>query len=532
MSGFPTFRDLVESSRPPGAPKSETKVIFQIALRFRDQLARCVESIDSEFIFLDYPDIDELAIAVTELAEDLHSDAGLWRSLEAYHREFFGVSLPLFEKPGDPALATFDVRRFQFLLFSTWRHFQPDQIVSPKHDGFRTLAELANRYFTKAFSTLPRRSAATAFLSGSNRRGWEIKRKLVWLGSRSFLFRFAFKDYMRQNATEADLDIAVADDFLCQECTEWSGLGALDILAAALDLPDADRAVLRGWHERHAAFYRIESWQLKGSRVETLEVINLINDQSYRVRVEIEQSAGAVFQTGQLLYASLVPWRGEWYWSGAQYPLTLSKKDFADMKRDFFTKNSAVSYRYCPDRAQRVRDIAAEHFADFVKFYSSDLAVFPDGLSAAAAEQKRLRIFSEMKAGKDLAKILRKYGMERPAQSMGLPEGFIESGRGVAVFYHEGEGTEMIEGYDTLLQALGNRNDPLSDKEKEILQAFIEEDTISPAFVRRVIREAGSAGIERLYFLSDSGEDVEYLLRRFKGLYYRKRYPCISLLDE
>ena len=202
------------------------------------------------------------------------------------------------------------------------------------------------------------------------------------------------------------------------------------------------------------------------------------------------------------------------------------------MKRDFFSKNSTVAYRYCPDRAQRAHDIAAEHFADFVRFHGSDLAVFPDGLSAAAAEQKRMRIFSEKKAGKDLKKILKKYGMERPAQSMGLPNGFIESGKGVAVFYHEGEGTEMIEGYDTLLRALGNRKDPLSDKEKEILQAFIEEDTISPAFVRRVIREAGSAGIERLYFLSDSGEDVEYLLRRFKGLYYRKRYPCISLLDE
>jgi len=202
------------------------------------------------------------------------------------------------------------------------------------------------------------------------------------------------------------------------------------------------------------------------------------------------------------------------------------------MKRDFFSKNSTVAYRYCPDRAQRAHDIAAEHFADFVRFHGSDLAVFPDGLSAAAAEQKRMRIFSEKKAGKDLKKILKKYGMERPAQSMGLPNGFIESGKGVAVFYHEGEGTEMIEGYDTLLRALGNRKDPLSDKEKEILQAFIEEDTISPAFVRRVIRDAGSAGIERLYCLSDSEEGMEYLLRRFKGLYYRKRYPCISLLDE
>lgn len=532
MSRFPTFRDLVESSRPPGTSKGETKVFFQIAMRFRDRLVRFFDGIESDLFFLEYGGMDELAVALTELAEDLHCDTGLWRSLEAYHREFFGVSLPLLDKPGDPEPEEFDIRRFQFFLFSVWRHFQPEQIISPNYIGFRKIAQLAGGYFAKAFSTLPRRSVVTSFLSGSNRRGWEVKRKLVWLGTRSFLFRFACKDYMRREAPEPDLDIAVVDDFLCQECTEWSGLGALDILAATLDLPDDDRAVLRGWHERHTAFYRITSWQPKGSEIETLEATNLINDQPYCVRMEIEQSAGAAFQPGQLLYASLVPWRGEWYWSGAQYPLVLSKKDFADMKCDFLRNNTAVAYRYCPDRAQRARNFAGEHFADFVQFHGSDLAVFPDGLSAAAAEQKRMRIFSEIKAGKDLAKILKKYGMERPVQSMGLPKEFLECGKGVAVFYHEGEGTEMIEGYDSLLSALGNRSDPLSRKEMEILQAFIEEDTISPAFVRRVIRDAGSSGIERLYFLSDGAVGIEYLLRRFKGLYYRKRYPCISLLDE
>jgi len=489
MSGFPTFRDLVEASRPSSAPKSETKAIFKIALRFRDQLAGCFERIESASFSLEAAEIDELAVALTELAEDLHCDTGLWRSLEAYHLEFFGVFLPFLGKIDEPMPETFDVRRFQFFLFSVWRHFHPEQVISPKHEGLRVLAQLAGRYFTEAFSAHPRQSSVVAFLSGANRRGWEVKRKLVWLGTRSFLFRFAFKDYIRRRTPEANTEIAVTDDFLCQECTEWSGLGVLDILSSALDLPDADRAVLRGWHERHEAFFRIDSWQIRDSQVETLDAINLINGESYRVRMEVERD-------------------------------------------DFLATNSAVTYRYCPDRAQRARDFAAEHFADFVRFHGSDLAVFPDGLSAAAAEQKRMRIFSESKAGKNLAEILRKYGKADSSPSMRLPKGFIKSGKGVAVFYHEGEGTEMIEGYDILLSALGNRGDLLSRKELEILQAFIEEDTISPAFVRRVIREEGSAGIERLYFLSDGEADIEYLLRRFKGFYYRKRYPCISLLDE
>jgi hypothetical protein len=45
------------------------------------------------------------------------------------------------------------------------------------------------------------------------------------------------------------------------------------------------------------------------------------------------------------------------------------------------------------------------------------------------------------------------------------------------------------------------------------------------------MREHGSGGIAALYclFPGDAAE-LEYLLRRFKGFYYRRRYPNISLL--
>ena len=113
-----TFRDQVESVRPPGAAKRETKVLFLTALRFRDGLDDCLEGIESDAFLLDEDEVDELAIALTELAEDLHADAGLWRSLEAYHQDFFGVSLPLLCKPGDQAFETFDAPEHEKLFMS------------------------------------------------------------------------------------------------------------------------------------------------------------------------------------------------------------------------------------------------------------------------------------------------------------------------------------------------------------------------------------------------------------------------------
>ena len=280
--------------------------------------------------------------------------------------------------------------------------------------------------------------------------------------------------------------------------------------------------MLRGWYERHAAFYRIESLNVRGSQVETLDAVNLINDQTYRVRVELKRKT-CVFQAGQMVYGSLVPWHDEWYWSGTQKTWENPPRDFSSVKREFREKSSFIAYRYCPDLAQRAREFAAEHFADFVRFHGSDLALFPDGLSAAAAEQKRLRVFSEIKAGEDLEKILTKHGVKRPGQG-DYPRKFVENEKGVAVFYHEGEGVEMFTGYGILLSGLKKQDEPLTPDEMEILQAFVEEDAISPAFVRRVIRDVGSSGLEKLYFLTSGADGVEYLLRRFKGCYYRKRH--------
>ncbi len=530
MTRTPTFRDRVEARRPPGAPKRETNALFQTALRFRNQLARRVAEIESESFLLDADELDDLALALTELAEDLHDDAGLWRSLEAYHREFFGVPLPLLCQPGESGLEPFDPRRFQFFLSSVWRHFQPDHIVGPTHHGFVTIAEFAAEFLGEAFSARPARPAAVAsFLARPNRRGWDVKRKLVWLGTRSFLFRFAFEDHLRKANPEPDQEIAETDDFLCQQCTEWSGLGPVDILAAALDLPSSDRTELRGWHERHTAFYRIESLNVRGTKVETLDAVNLINDQPYRVRMEIDRQT-CPFLAGQMAYGSLVPWRGEWVWSGGQQRWESVPKDFASTRKAFRETYSSIAYRYCPDLTHQAREIAAEHYADFVQFHGNDLAVFPDGLSAAAAEQKRMGAFSERKARKNLQKVLAKHGLTSPAPGS-YPQAFLENENGIAVFYHEGQGTEMFTGFDTLISGLKKKDKPLTQPEMETLQAFIEGELISPAFVRRVIRDAGSTGLETLYFLTGSPNGIDYLLRRFKGRFYRNRYPAIFLRE-
>ena len=498
------FRENWELGRPPGVEKKSEKVLFNVALAYRDELRSQLVEINAPVFQIAPAAVDDLAVALAGLAEDLHADAGLWRSIETSNTQLFGVPLPLVCREGDEGLETFDARRFRFFLYSLWRHFLPNVIVSPAHRGFLALSEHAATFFSAAFGRLPRKSPVAEYLGRQNHRGWSVKQKLIWLGTRSFLFRLFHGDYVARIEPEPGAEINTTDDFLCQECTEWSGFGVVDILAVVLELSDEDRETLRGWQERHVAVYRIVNSIQEGRKEVVVETVNEANGQTYRVRIGLDQGANP-FLPGMFVYGSLVPWRGEWYWSGSQRIVQLSPVELADVRKKL-RQTGSFSYRYCPDLERKAREFELKQRANFLQFHGSDLALFANGAVAAAAESKRVGLpgmCQEIKGAKDKT----------------------------AVFYHSGEGVEIFTAYGTLRSALEKRDEDLSEDEIETLQAFIEEDTVSPAFVRRVIDETGSAAVEELFYLPKESIGVEYLLRRFKGCFFRKRYPNISLRE-
>jgi len=182
---------------------------------WRVELAEALAAERVETLVLGRREIDDLAVAMTELAEDLHADNGLWRAIETTNRSRFGTPLPLISRGSDAPLAPFDARRFQFFLQTVWCRFKPDRIVSPAHRGLVAVAQRAAAFFSAAFALVPRESPIAGFLGATNPRGWDVKRKLVWLGTHSFLFRFAFDDYLQRNPPKKGDRTGVTDDFLC-----------------------------------------------------------------------------------------------------------------------------------------------------------------------------------------------------------------------------------------------------------------------------------------------------------------------------
>jgi hypothetical protein len=115
---------------------------------------------------------------------------------------------------------------------------------------------------------------------------------------------------------------------------------------------------------------------------------------------------------------------------------------------------------------------------------------------------------------------------------MKYPDDLLNHEDGIGAFFNPAEGEEFMLRFHHLLAAFRKQGEDLTDDEGETVRGFVESSNISPAFVRRVVRDHGSAAIGRAYLIKDFQEtpDMEYLLRRAKGPFYRNRYPTISFV--
>ena len=496
--------------------------------RIHDGLVRAMAGAQKDFahdtLELPRPVLKALAAILVEFAEDLHCGAGIWRSLERHNREFFGTPLPFLAEPGTeiPPGAITPVR-VRHLLWVLYPQAIPDLIIAPEHVDLVRMAEVVAGFLGERFADLPTDSGVTQFLGTPDEYGWEVKRKLVWLGTRSYLFRYAFQGYSEEQEAEPT-DIGIMDDFICQQCTDWSGLGALDILADVLDLPPDRRADLLSWSERHNAVFEVTS----GNK-DRIEVRNLISGGTYGVRMNLERNP---FPRGSYVLGSLVPWGGEWYWSGQQKTFkTLSAKEIDGLKEGY-RKLPTIYYRYSREDLAKARAMVREHYEEFVARHGKDWVVYPDGLAMAADWQKAAKEKFEALPPAEQKALLKRHGMKEYAPSFSLPPDLLEAEDGIGVYFNPDEGQEIIEGFDDVLSGLAKRGTDLEPDEAEAIRGWVLSDSISPGFVRRLAEQYGEESIKAAFLLGKhrEGYALDYLLRRYKGHFYRPRYPTLTLV--
>jgi hypothetical protein len=372
-------------------------------------------------------ELEELASVLVEFAEDVHNDIGIWRSLEEYNLDFFGTRLPLVLRSNEgveqEVISQYRIRHLLWVLYS---ELIPELVLSPTHQDLCMLAEQVANFLAVRFANIPRDSGVKALLAQPNKFGWDVKRKLLWLGTHSYLFRNSFRSYVENHGGKPE--IPIIDDFVCQQTTAWSGLGAIDILAATLDITGKQRNELRSWYRRHVAYFRVLN-----SKGLIMEVMNIVNGKSYSIRAG-EYSER--FKAGQIVFGGLVPWDGEWYWSGTQSVLSdLSEYAVQELKNALLQKTPEIAYRYCDELAEKARERLSVEYREFVKYHGDDLAIYPDGLSMAADLQKQHRLLYESQPQEVISKVVRKHKLPNASPRMSIPPHLLKASSGVGVYF-------------------------------------------------------------------------------------------------
>jgi uncharacterized protein DUF3843 len=486
-------------------------------------LTKAQKDFQKETLKLRRPLVEELASTLVDFGEDVHCDIGIWRGLEQLQQEFFGTPLPFALKPGaELPHDQIAPERVQHFLWVLYPQLKPDLILTPSHVDLIHLAGVAARFLQEQFQGLPKDSGVKEFLGTPNAEAWKVKRKLVWLGTRSYLFRLMFAKFAEE--PKKCSDIATIDDFVCQICTEWSGLGALDILARVLSLPPGRRDDLLSWYERHLAVYQVLS-----SSQEVVRLRNLVNDQTYHVRIDLPRN---VFTTGMNVIGSLVPWNGEWVWSGQQSAVgDLGAKELEALK-DGFRKLPSIAYRYCKEDLKIARKSVENQYREFVSRHGKDWVVFPDGPALAADWQEAARRRIEALPESRRKQVMEQHGLTESGPIITLPADLQEGANGIGVYCNPEVGQEIMGNFNFVVSGLKRRGIGLTPDESSAIRAWIRGKEISPAFVRSLVAEFGSSSIETAFLLDKQSErySLDYLLRRYKGVFYRTKYPSVTLV--
>lgn len=456
-----------------------------------------------------------------DFVADITDTHSLWQGYESWNLRHFDIALPVTE--GAPGVGLTGVRLHHF-VWKLLTVMAPDFSLPADHPDVRTLVETIGIFWEKRKARFSPISDSSAFCVGPNDSGWEVKGKLVTLGETAYFFRTLCNEYLRPHRG-SDHEFGAVDDFLCQSCSPWSGMGPIDLLAEVLELPEERREDIRSWSQRHAAPYHVDTMEPN-----ELLVTNLATDVQYHVERDF---VALPFHAGTVLFGSLVPWSGRWRWSGMQRMLGEGKEGIKDA-REFVGKmrqaTGPVLCRYWPEYRQQVQEIAGELHRAELEFYGGrDLVYFE---TAKALTESKSTFFAEYRQKRlDDVQSPSPDTLPPPNADMELPDEVLGLA-GAALFLNPDEGAEMMFDYDVLVRALEKNNSALMEEERETLRDFIQSTAISAAFVRRVLQDKPSGSIKAEFGLNDDAPAywLEWLLHCWKGEYYRVRYPAVSVV--
>ena len=132
-----------------------------------------------------------------------------------------------------------------------------------------------------------------------------------------------------------------------------------------------------------------------------------------------------------------------------------------------------------------------------------------------------------------VAEFLEKNNRSDVAPQTSFPPELLESTDGIGVYFNPDEGQEMMWRFNDVISGFQKQGRDLNQDEFEMIRGLLRSDNSSPQFVRKLVQEYGDESIASAFLIPQDCDKyyLEYLLRRYKGHFYRNRYPSIKLVE-
>lgn len=469
----------------------------------------------------------ELAWRIAGYLEDVVNQIGILKALTTKNREIFGTPIPLFVK--DPEHFSPDTINKQAVTYLVWdflTEVREDLILSPTHIDLQTIAGEIYGYLKKQVKNVPRGSKLKDFVTLSgNKNGGFVKRRLVWLGLASYLFRFSANNYL----VGKEKRVAIVEDFLMQKATKLSGFTPLDVFVEMVDLDEESKKELQKWEEPYMALYYVENetgdyWTVK----------NLINKKDYKVWKDYGASKIAdPIKKGIFCLGGIVPWQKEWRWSGEQaiYP-SLDSKSIAEIINTFKNEYPHMIYRYCEELRNKAFEYEKDEYNFFISYFKTNPVTFNSGYTMRDHLQQYYQAFNKLKLKKIPKKRKKKYNLEDGVPPLDLPEPLLECSD-TAVFYVAGKGMNFLTGFREFLKALDKKGQDLTKDDEEAIYGYVTDPAISYQLFHHLKKDYSFESVRCAFRIKEWNEerDLEFLLRRYKGKQYKEKFPDIKLVS-
>ncbi|MCB9286134.1 MAG: DUF3843 family protein [Lewinellaceae bacterium] len=429
------------------------------------------------------PDPAMLACIIASYYEDYVCEIGIWKAFTSRNKELYGYYLPFYESEQyDPGYI--NPEDISYLLWHFWGKWN-DTFFAPDWELFTTLGRKIYDYLEPMLdNALGTDFYERFFTVKGDEDFFDVKERLKWFAEGSYLFAtdlyFDRKEKIEEALGDETMNTwsedpgkylyMVLEEYIYRRRCSFSALTAPEFFARVCRCSEPVRKDIAGLKARHwGTFECLEEEE------QHFLFSNIQTGREYKVRKDSFQQFDSLDVEDKLGMFALVPWRGEWWMTGAAAFYGRSKKGIRELRKQMLTS----PFLRTEEQLQKAQEAIAEQYQVFMEQFGGPLATF----TTRRAANDGIRQFYKAHREKILAE-KPEYQENAPQPLEGNMIGDIPEAGGIGVFFNREEGIIIVGGILDVIQLM-EQKEPLNREAAEgLFEALTNYD---PALVKYLL---------------------------------------------